>query len=321
MPMHFTDRLRNEPRLDGDASAACDIIGHVKIRPWLQFFRLPNLPTAPGDALAGAAVLMCFSGGNLAQAVASGAAALFLYMFGLADNDIVGASADGPERPLARGDVSMRAARTVRALCLAGAGIVGTCARLPPAWWGAALALAGAVLAYNRTKGKWLMGLCRGLSVVCGAFAVWRPACDWRAIGALACLAGGWTLYIAAVTKLSEGEERDSEGLGCRRFVWGVSAFVPLGVCAFMPDLRALLLPAVGSFFAFLAWCAAVVPLGAAHASNDRRRAVGQAIGALLYLQVGYMLVTPCREFLVLAILLWVAARLARRLAPEISGS
>ena len=264
---------------------------------------------------------MCFSGGSLAQAVAAGAAALGLYMFGLADNDIVGALADGPERPIPRGDISMRAARVARALCLIGAGAAGAYARLPPAWWVSALAVALAVVAYNRAKSKWLMGLCRGLSVACGAFAVWRPACGWRAIGALACLVGGWTLYIAAVTKLSEGEERDSDGLGGWRFVWGLAAFVPLGACAFMPDPRALLLPAVGSFFAFLAWCVAVTPLGAAHAAADRRRAVGQTIRALLYLQVGYMLVVPSREFLAVAVALWVASRLARRLAPEISGS
>ena len=295
--------------------------GRVKIRPWLQFFRLPNLPTAPGDALVGAAFFLSFGGEGFAQTVAAGAAALGLYMFGLTDNDIVGASADGPERPLARGDISPRAAWTARALCLVVAGVVGACARLPPAWWGAALALVGVIFAYNRTKSKWLMGLCRGLSVVCGAFAVWRPACDWNAIGALACLAVGWTLYIVAVTKLSEGEERDSDGLAGWRFAWGLATFVPLGACAFMPDPRALLLPAVGSSFAFLAWCVAVTPLGGAHTAADRRRAVGQTVGALLYLQVGFMLVTPCREFLVLAVVLWVASRLVRRLAPEISGS
>ena len=300
---------------------ACGIIGRVKIKPWLQFFRLPNLPTAPGDALAGAAFFLAADGDGLAQAVAAGAAALGFYMFGLADNDIVGVNADGPERPLARGDISLRAARAARAACLAGACLAGACARLPLAWWGAGMALAGAILAYNRSKSKWLMGLCRGLNVACGALAVWRPACEWPAIGKLACLAAGWTLYIAAVTKLSEGEERDSDGLGGWRYAWGLAAFVPLGACAFLPDPRMALLPSVGSFFAFLMWCVAVMPLGAPHGSADRRRAVGQAIGALMYLQVGYMLVTPCREFFVLAVLLWVAARLARRLAPEISGS
>ena len=300
---------------------ACGIIGRVKIKPWLQFFRLPNLPTAPGDALAGAAFFLAADGSGLAQAVAAGAAALGFYMFGLADNDIVGVAADGPERPLARGDISLRASRAARALCLAGAFAAGACVRLPLAWWGAGMALAGAILAYNRSKSKWLMGLCRGLNVACGALAVWRPACEWPSLGKLACLAVGWTLYIAAVTKLSEGEERDSDGLGGWRYAWGLAAFVPLGACAFLPDLRMALLPAVGSFFAFVMWCVAAMPLGAPHGSADRRRAVGQAIGALMYLQVGYMLVTPCREFFVLAILLWVAARLARRLAPEISGS
>ena len=296
--------------------------GRVKIRPWLQFFRLPNLPTAPGDALVGAAFFLSFGGEGFAQTVAAGAAALGFYMFGLADNDIVGVNADAQERPLARGDISMRAAQVARAACLACACAVGACARLPLAWWGAGLVLVGAVLAYNRTKSKWLMGLCRGLSVACGAIAVWSPACDWLALGKLACLVVGWTLYIAAVTKLSEGEERDSDGLGGWRYAWGLAAFVPLGACAFLlPNPRMALLPSVGSFFAFLMWCVAVMPLGAPHGSADRRRAVGQTIGALMYLQVGYMLVTPCREFFVLAVLLWVAARLSRRLAPEISGS
>ena len=44
----------------------------MKIRPWLQFFRLPNLPTAPGDALAGAAFLLQDGAGGFAQAVAAG---------------------------------------------------------------------------------------------------------------------------------------------------------------------------------------------------------------------------------------------------------
>ena len=309
------------PLATGGVLAACDIIDRVKLRPWLQFFRLPNLPTAPGDALAGAAFFLSADGDGFAQAVAAGVAALALYMFGLADNDIVGVNVDALDRPLARGDISLRAAQVARALCLVGAGAVGACALLPPAWWAATLALVGSVFAYNRTKVKWLMGLCRGLSVACGAFAVWLPAWGGNGKFVIALLAIGWMLYIVAVTKLSEGEERDSTGLGGGRYLWGASAFVPLGACAFMPDPRVVLLPAIGSFFAFLTWCAAVAPLGVAHVSADRRRAVGQAIGALLYLQIGYMLVVPCREFLVLAVVLWGAARLVRRLAPEISGS
>ena len=51
---------------------------------------------------------------------------------------IVGVDADSQgrsDRPLARGDISMRAARVARALCLVGAGAAGACSLLPPAWW------------------------------------------------------------------------------------------------------------------------------------------------------------------------------------------
>ena len=82
-----------------------------------------------------------------------------------------------------------------------------------------------------------------------------------------------------------------------------------------------MVLPAVGSLFAIFAWIVATVPVVGPHGPAERRRAVGQAIGALLYLQIGYMLVVPRREFFVLAVALWLAARLVRRAAPDISGS
>ena len=67
----------------------------MMLRPWLQFFRIPNLPTAPGDALAGAVMGVALTGGDVRHALVAGAAALFLYMYGLADNDIVGADDNG----------------------------------------------------------------------------------------------------------------------------------------------------------------------------------------------------------------------------------
>ena len=48
----------------------------MKLLPWFRFFRLPNLPTAPGDALAGAAfALLVAGGGDARRALAAGAAA------------------------------------------------------------------------------------------------------------------------------------------------------------------------------------------------------------------------------------------------------
>ena len=292
---------------------------------WFQFFRLPNLPTAPGDALAGAAVaLLVTGGGDVRRACAAGAAAFSLYLFGLADNDLVGAAEDArvtPDRPIPRGAISPRAAKAARATCLSLALGAGALFGLPPAWWLVAAAIAAAIGLYNRAKGVWLMGLCRGLSVLGGAAAAWTGAFAWRPAFALGALAFGWTLYVAAVTRLSEGEERACAGLGRRRFAWGLAAWAPLAAGAFVPDPRALVVPFIGCLWTFATWCAAVAPLGAAHGPDARRAAVGRAVGALLYLQVGFMLVQPSRAFWTAALLLWLAARLIRRHAPSIRGS
>lgn len=299
----------------------------MKLLPWLQFFRLPNLPTAPGDALAGAAVgLMLLEGGDARRALAAGGAAFFFYLYGLADNDVVGATTDArsaPDRPIPRGEISLRAARIARSACLLGALLLGALFNLPPAWWLGAVALTGTIGLYNRVKGLWLMGLCRGLSVLCGAAAVgtWTDGLSLRTGLVPGGMALGWTLYIAAVTKLSEGEEKGSAGLGWGRFLLGISAWVPLAACAGFPDPRMALLPLIGCLWTFVAWCAAVMPLGVAHGPDQRRAAVGRTVGALLYLQIGFMLVAPRREFLVAAVVLWLAARLIRRFAPTVRGS
>ncbi len=297
----------------------------MKIRPWLQLFRLPNLPTAPGDALAGAAVAMALAGGSFRSALVAGGAAFFLYMYGLADNDIVGAATDAetaPERPIPSGEISLRTAKFARSTCLFVALLLAALFNLPPGWWLLTTILTGSICLYNRMKSKWLMGLCRGLSVLCGAVAVLPPKFVWTpALGAVGAMALGWMLYITAVTKLSEGEDQDSEGLGGWRYCLGLAALVPLAAGYFFTDPRMWLLPALGCTWALAAWCVLVWPLGDVHSSALRRRSVGQAIGALLYLQVGFMLIVPSREFVAVAVALWLAARFIRRLAPSISGS
>ena len=152
---------------------------------------------------------------------------------------------------------------------------------------------------------------------------------NWYLLVSLAVLAMGWAAYIESVTKLSEGEERPSEGLGNRRYLLGLSAFLPL--LAFVLIARApgvafsscvpLILPVTGSCCTFVAWCLAVAPLWMPHDPPARRRAVGRTIGALIYLQIGFMLIIPRLSFLVAAAVLWLASRLVRRLVPQISGS
>ena len=323
----------------------------LKDNPWLRLFRVPNLPTVPGDALVGAAFMMPEEGVTLPQAFAAGVGVLFLYMYGLVDNDLVDAAADAenaPDRPIPRGEISQRAAMVAMFVCLIAASLLPNWIvwlsrpgeRLPLSWNVVMALLLCCIYAYNRKKRAWLMGACRGLSVVCGGMAAWVPDChpytqdllpvSWYLLASLIVLAMGWSAYIESVTKLSEGEERPSEGLGNRRYLLGLSAFLPL--LGFVPIACApgvgftscvpIILPMTGCGCAFVAWCIAVAPLWLPHGPEERRRAVGQTIGALIYLQVGFMLICPPRTpFLVAAAGLWLASRLVRRLVPQISGS
>ena len=77
---------------------------------WLKFFRVVNLPTVPGDVLVGAAaatwcVRASLSAQELASVALAVAASCCIYMFGLADNDIVGAATD-KDRPIPDGEIS-----------------------------------------------------------------------------------------------------------------------------------------------------------------------------------------------------------------------
>ena len=176
----------------------------MAVSSWLKFFRVVNLPTVPGDVLVGAAAAMCGGGCGSASVQDTTRIALaavsscFLYLFGLADNDIVGAATDRG-RPISDGEISMSAARFARGICLAFgfiALLLGGTPLLPS--MAVAVAIVATVIGYNRTKNPLLMGLCRGLNVLLGGVA-WASA-------ALALL---WTVYVAAVTKYSEGEELD----------------------------------------------------------------------------------------------------------------
>lgn len=196
------------------------------IKAWLRLFRIVNLPTVPGDVWvgvvafwSGAGVLMDFGTPLVWATLAS----CFIYLYGLVDNDIVGADTDRG-RPIPDGQISMFAARIARGVCWAAVLALGMIpdpfaqARLPVEWWYVTLALFLAISIYNRTKVWWLMGLCRGLNVLAGgavAYATLRPNAFYHdrfmsCTIALAVVAFVWTVYIAAVTRYSEGEELDA---------------------------------------------------------------------------------------------------------------
>ena len=214
------------------------------MKAWLRFFRAVNLPTVPGDIWVGAvavwfgADIICDYGAPLFNATIAG---ILLYMFGLADNDIVGAKTD-KGRPIPGGQISMRAARIARAACLLVAIAVGLAPDpvalrpLPVAWWPAAFALVCAIVFYNRTKSWAMMGLCRGLNVACGGVvalgALGGGLKSATPIPWLGVCAAVWTIYIAAVTKYSEGEEMDAAKK--RRVGFLVGAIVYLQIIALL---------------------------------------------------------------------------------------
>ncbi len=321
---------------------------------WLKLFRVPNLATAGGEAVAGAALALAAACGRGAprwssEATAAGVAALvcgaaaeiMLYLAGLADNDLVDEAADrasGSDRPLATGDLSRRQVVAARAVCFAAAFAAVAFARPSAIAWVLWCAVAAAIVVYNRTKerfpraGLLSMGACRSLSVAAGAAL--SPA--WAATGAVAAalpwMVAGWTTYVAAITWLGAREECADGALPPGRFAPAAFCLVPavglwrsgLGATFAVPA-------AAGCAAAAVSWCRAVRPLGRAHGPGERGRAVGAAVGALLWMQSGFALAGAAGlagEAPPLAVALaalcagsWIFRFAARRLFPKITGS
>ena len=188
--------------------------GGSRVLAWLKLFRVVNLPTVPGDVLVGAALWPCFAGLGLSasRTAALIGASMFLYLFGLVDNDIVGAKTD-KGRPIPNGEISLGVACLARFLCLAAAIGIALGFRLPGLWWPMAFSLLVSVVLYNRTKWSFLMGVCRALNLGCGVVAANTVYSMDAALllepAAVACVI--WLAYIWAVTWYSKGEENDPE--------------------------------------------------------------------------------------------------------------
>ena len=151
---------------------------------WLRLVRVPNVPTAAADVLAGAAVvagaerwrpLVGDDGLSLAAVVT---ASCLLYAAGMILNDVFDLEIDRterPERPLPSGAVKTSTAAAAGAACLVGGVSLAAVAGLEAA--AVAALLAAAILAYDiRLKRANVlsgvaMGTCRGLNVLLGMVA------------------------------------------------------------------------------------------------------------------------------------------------------
>ena len=220
--------------------------GGSRVLAWLKLFRVVNLPTVPGDVFVGAASVLCWGAdaaisSRYAQVIAAASlASVFLYMFGLVDNDIVGSKKDRG-RPIPDGEISIGAARLVRGLCLFAALIVGAAANLQSDWWIAAFLLALSVVVYNRTKLSLFMGLCRGLNVLSGAVVVGMCGIELAALALVAPLV--WTLYITVVTWYSTGEENDPDKKRRVGLLVGGIVYLQLAVLIYLTMKGASVMP------------------------------------------------------------------------------
>lgn len=217
---------------------------------WFRLFRVVNLPTVPGDIFVGAAAVIVAGGHPASSAVGlywstrflapvwwTAAASVFIYMFGLVQNDIIGAKTD-KGRPIADGEISMDSAWAAGTACLAAAafcayfgGIYGGGFHSLWSWPAQAAVLVALITAYNRSKRWWMMGACRGLNVLLGASAVCSSGSPAGAFGVRALsLAVIWWLYISLVTLYSEGEETDPAKRRRVGFLVGAIVYLQLAV-------------------------------------------------------------------------------------------
>lgn len=173
-------------------------------RSYLQLLRLPNLPTAAADVLAGYAVAGLPGTGALLWLLPAG---LALYAGGVVLNDAHDAALDAverPERPIPSGQIG-RGRAFVLGYALLGIGVAAAFAAGSVSGR-IAMLLAAAVLLYDAWSkqrplwGALNMGACRGLNLLLGVSAA--PAllgeCWHLALLPLA--------YVAAVTAVSRGE-------------------------------------------------------------------------------------------------------------------
>lgn len=222
---------------------------------YLRLVRIPNVFTVPGDPLAGAALALV---GATVPAPTRGpllaaAAGCLIYLAGMAFNDVFDREEDARDRrsrPIPSGQVSVAGASLLGLLLIAG-GLAAAWQASPMAGQ-CAVALVIATFAYNGAlksgpAGPLAMGLCRGLNLLMGAFAVgWTPA------GATA-HAGPWVAavllaaYVVAITRAAEGEvtgaDATAAGKALERFLAVIAGGVVLACLGVFPAEAGALAP------------------------------------------------------------------------------
>ncbi len=257
---------------------------------WLQLIRPPNLITVPGDPLAGT-VLAFAAGvqGNLLAAIAAAIVALLLYISGLIMNDYVDIEEDKidrPDRPLSSGSISPLMAVTVAIaislIAVAISFIINPVTGITAILLIITIALYNFVLKSYILVGSVIMGVCRGLSFLLGAFAVGYKIGihSFTIILAVSAI----ILYIASVTTIAANETEE--------VYIGIKRWVPTAAIFF---LLLIINPLAGNFIwlALLPGIAAIIisviiakQLAGEPAPELVQKSIGLYIRLLLLIQV-----------------------------------
>jgi 4-hydroxybenzoate polyprenyltransferase len=296
----------------------------MKIRPWLQLIRLPNVLTAAADSLAGW-LLATGSAADPGRWLPLAAASMVLYASGTALNDVFDFEidrAERPNRPLPSGQVSRRTAAW-----LGGAGLV-----LGPilafasgsaASGMVALILAACILGYDAgVKHTWFgpvfMGACRGLNLLLGmstAPALAGPIAWFTSIA--------YGLFVVGITVVSRSETVGGNrgglrmGLALQDLALLGLAGVALGHRHFPhPDPTRPLIPLEGLLV--LALAALAVNLSASRILNQPiprliQKHIKTSLLALVWLHVGVIAGVRGWEPASLVALVWLPAFIAGR--------
>jgi 4-hydroxybenzoate polyprenyltransferase len=287
------------------------------IKTWLTLLRAPNLLTVPGDPVAGA--FLAAAGAQSAMAwtpiFQCILASLSLYSSGLLANDYFDREEDRQERPFR--PIPSGAAQPRSVLITAILFSMAANAFAAEAGKGAlliSLLLTAAVWAYNMgvkrlpLAGPFLMGTCRGLSLLLGAAACpSTPAVTpWLAAGFI-------TVYIAVVTDIARTETHAGQtrggsliipatiillGLSGLMFLhWeGVSPVFTLHASAFALGLSAMAVVWAGVWSGLLAGCQSPATV---------QRVIGGLIRGMILIQAAVCAISgPIGEIGALAILL-----------------
>lgn len=198
---------------------------------YLQLARLSNLPTVFSNVLVGAALAAGTGALDWAGVLVALVSASFLYVGGMALNDLLDRHIDAverPQRPIPSGALTVRAVTIFTLGCF----VLGLVPVVLLAPWALilALALAGAIVLYDLLHKKWsgslvFMGLCRLLVYALSAAICAGPSPTADALAGPFILGGFLALYIILLTVVAQKEA--SGGLGFRRWLAVVMVFLP----------------------------------------------------------------------------------------------